>query len=386
MLNKTETLRYQKHLFLPEIGMEGQLKLKAAKVLVVGAGGLGCPVLQYLSAAGVGTIGIVDGDKVELSNLQRQVLYSNNNIGFLKAEKAAENLDKTNENIDYQVFTDYLKAENADQIIENFDIIVDCTDNFTVRYLINDVCVTQNKPFIYGAIHKFEGQVAVFNYQNKDGILGPTYRCVFPNQPSESEIPNCATVGVLGILPGTIGLYQANEVIKMILKIGKVLSGEMLLVDLLENTQTKIKIKRRENLDLGFEKKEERLEKKDEKLSSNTNSKPNSNNLPLNEISVFELEKMIAKKVDFQLIDVRLDYEYGICHLPNAQLIPLNDIENKANQISKIKPVVFYCHHGMRSAHAIKTLEKMDNFDNLINLEGGIDEWAREIDLEMERY
>jgi sulfur-carrier protein adenylyltransferase/sulfurtransferase len=384
MLTKSETLRYQKHLFLPEIGMEGQLKLKAAKVLVVGAGGLGCPVLQYLSAAGIGTIGIVDGDKVELSNLQRQVLYNNNDIGFLKAEKAAENLDKTNENIDYQVFTDYLKAENADQIIENFDIIVDCTDNFTVRYLINDLSVAQNKPFVYGAIHKFEGQVAVFNYKNKEGVLGPTYRCVFPNQPSESEIPNCAMVGVLGILPGTIGLYQANEVIKMILGIGKVLSGEMLLVDLLENTQTKIKVKRRENLDLRFEKKEERQETKDEKLSSN--SKPNSNILPLTEISVFELEKMIAENIDFQLIDVRLDYEYGICYLPNAQLIPLNDIENKANQISKIKPVIFYCHHGMRSAHAIKTLQKMDNFNNLINLEGGIDEWAREIDLEMERY
>lgn len=386
MLTKTETLRYQKHLFLAEIGMEGQLKLKAAKVLVVGAGGLGCPVLQYLSAAGVGTIGIVDGDKVELSNLQRQVLYSNNDIGFSKAEKAAENLDKTNENIDYQVFTYYLKAENANEIIENFEIIVDCTDNFTVRYLINDVCVAQNKPFVYGAIHKFEGQVAVFNYQNKDGVLGPTYRCVFPNQPSESEIPNCATVGVLGILPGTIGLYQANEVIKMILGIGKVLSGEMLLVDLLENTQTKIKIKRHEKVDVRLETIKERKVKRDEKLSSNRNSNPNSNILPINEVSVFELEKMISENVDFQLIDVRLDYEYGICHLTNAQLIPLNDIENKANQISKIKPVIFYCHHGMRSAHAIKTLQKMDNFDNLINLEGGIDEWAREIDLEMERY
>lgn len=374
MLTKSETLRYQKHLFLPEIGMEGQLKLKAAKVLVVGAGGLGCPVLQYLSAAGIGTIGIVDGDKVELSNLQRQVLYNNNDIGFSKAEKAAQNLQKTNENIDYQVFTNYLKAENASEIIENFEIIVDCTDNFTVRYLINDVCVNQNKPFVYGAIHKFEGQVAVFNFQNKEGVLGPTYRCVFPNQPSESEIPNCATVGVLGILPGTIGLYQANEVIKMILGIGKVLSGEMLLVDLLENTQTKIKIKRSEKAEFGFENLDLRNETKDERQEK------------IDEISVFELEKMIAEKVDFQLIDVRLDYEYGICHLPNAQLIPLNDIENKANQISKIKPVVFYCHHGMRSAHAIKTLQKMDNFNNLLNLEGGIDEWAREIDLEMERY
>lgn len=374
MLNKTEISRYQKHLFLPEIGMEGQEKLKKAKVLVVGAGGLGCPVLQYLSAAGIGTIGIVDGDKVELSNLQRQVIYNTTDIGFYKAEKAAQHLNDTNNSIEYQVFTDFLKAGNATEIIQNYDIVVDCTDNFQVRYLINDVCLAQNKPFVYGAIHKFEGQVAVFNFENSNGNLGPTYRCVFPNQPSESEIPNCATVGVLGILPGTIGLYQANEVIKMVLGIGKVLSGEMLLVDLLENTQTKIKVKRvisDQSKAMSFEEKEAKL---------------NSNILQIKEISVFELEKMMAENVDFQLIDVRLDYEYGICHLPNAQLIPLNDIENKVNQISKNRPVVFYCHHGMRSAHAIKTLQKIDNFDNLLNLSGGIDEWAREIDIEMERY
>ncbi len=374
MLSKSEISRYQKHLFLPEIGMEGQEKLKNAKVLVVGAGGLGCPVLQYLSAAGIGNIGIVDGDKVELSNLQRQVLYATTDIGFYKAEKAAQHLNENNNSIEYQVFTEYLKSENASGIIQNYDIVVDCTDNFTVRYVINDVCVAQNKPFVYGAIHKFEGQVAVFNFKNSNGILGPTYRCVFPNQPSESEIPNCATVGVLGILPGTIGLYQANEVVKMVLGIGKVLSGEMLLVDLLENTQTKIKVKRVMNDEL----KVMSFEKKDEKLNSNIGK--------VNEISIFELEKMVSEKVDFQLIDVRLDYEYGICHLPNAQLIPLNDIENKVNQISKNKPVVFYCHHGMRSAHAIKTLQKMDVFNNLINLEGGIDEWAREIDTNMERY
>ncbi|MES2795745.1 MAG: molybdopterin-synthase adenylyltransferase MoeB [Bacteroidota bacterium] len=380
MLSKEEINRYQKHIFLPEIGLDGQEKLKAAKVLVVGAGGLGCPVLQYLSAAGIGVLGIVDGDQVALSNLQRQILYKADDIGKPKAITAANNLSANNKHTDFQVFTQFLKPENASEIIQNFDIVVDCTDNFTVRYLINDECVAQNKPFVYGAIHRFEGQVSVFNYLQKDGLLGPTYRCLFPNQPSENEIPNCATVGVLGILPGTIGLYQANEVIKMILGIGEVLSGQLLLVDLLNNTQQKIKIKRT----LSDETKNKRPEKKEEKLNSIINSKPNIT--PINELSVFELEKMIAEKADFQLIDVRLDYEYGICHLPNAQLIPLNDIENKVNQISKNKPVIFYCHHGMRSAHAIKTLMKIESFDNLFNLEGGIDEWAREIDLEMERY
>ncbi len=372
MLTKEEKSRYQKHIFLPEIGLEGQERLKKAKVLVVGAGGLGSPVLQYLSAAGIGTIGIVDGDKVELSNLQRQVIYSVENIGTAKANAAAENLNKSNETVDYQVYTEFLKNENAEEIIKNFDIVVDCTDNFTVRYLINDVCVLHNKPFVYGAIHKFEGQVSVFNFLQKDGKLGPTYRCLFPNQPSESEIPNCATVGVLGILPGTIGLYQANEVIKIILGIGEVLSGQLLLVDLLNNTQQKIKIKRKVNSDLRIE----IINKRQEIIDSNS----------MQELSVNELNVRLLAGDDIQLIDVRLDYEYGICHLDGAQLIPLNDIENKANQISKTKPVVFYCHHGMRSAHAIKTLQKMDSFDNLFNLVGGIDAWALEIETDMDRY
>jgi molybdopterin/thiamine biosynthesis adenylyltransferase/rhodanese-related sulfurtransferase len=383
MLTKEEKSRYQKHIFLPEIGLNGQEKLKQAKVLVVGAGGLGSPVLQYLSAAGIGTIGIVDGDKVELSNLQRQVIYSVGNIGSAKAIAAAENLNKSNETVDYQVYNEFLKRENAEEIIDQYDIVVDCTDNFTVRYLINDICVGQNKPFVYGAIHKFEGQVSVFNFLQKDGNLGPTYRCLFPNQPAESEIPNCATVGVLGILPGTIGLYQANEVIKMILGIGEVLSGQLLLIDLLNNTQQKIKIKRKENIDLRIEIKEKRQDKKENKDDSTQGLKDSS---LMQEISVNELNKKLLAGEDIQLIDVRLDYEYGICHLESAQLIPMNDIENKANQISKTKPVVFYCHHGMRSAHAIKTLQKMDSFDNLFNLVGGIDAWASEIDLEMDRY
>lgn len=371
MLTKEEKNRYQKHIFLPEIGLTGQEKLKQAKVLVVGAGGLGSPVLQYLSAAGIGTIGIVDGDKVELSNLQRQVIYSIENIGSAKASVAAENLNKSNETVVYQVYSEFLKRENAGEIIEQYDIVVDCTDNFTVRYLINDVCVSQNKPFVYGAIHKFEGQVSVFNFLQKDGNLGPTYRCLFPNQPSESEIPNCATVGVLGILPGTIGLYQANEVVKIILGIGEVLSGALLLIDLLNNTQQKIKIKRKENA---------------KSLAISLDEKQLIEPKKMYEISVNELNEKLLAGEDIQLIDVRLDYEYGICHLETAQLIPLNDIENKANQISKTKPVVFYCHHGMRSAHAIKTLQKMDSFDNLFNLVGGIDAWATEIDLEMDRY
>jgi sulfur-carrier protein adenylyltransferase/sulfurtransferase len=378
MLNTNEISRYQKHLFLPEIGQIGQEKLKAAKVLVVGAGGLGCPVLQYLSAAGIGNIGIVDGDKVDLSNLQRQVIYKMADIGLSKAKIAATHLNATNNQVDYQVFDTFLFSDNAAEIIENYDIVVDCTDNFTVRYLINDVCVAHNKPFVYGAIHKFEGQVAVFNFTDKSGNLGPTYRCVFPNQPNENEIPNCATVGVLGILPGSIGMLQANEVIKMILGIGKVLSGQMLLVDLLENTSIKIKIARK-TLNSPIEK----VSKTDSTLKPEINIPQNNY---IKQISVNELNNRLLTNEDIQLIDVRNEYEFGICSLPNAQFIPLNDIENKVNQIPKNKPVVLYCHHGIRSEHAIKTLQKIDNFDNLINLVGGIDAWAREIETNMDRY
>ena len=202
MLSFSEKNRYQKHLLLPQIGLEGQLKLKNAKILVVGAGGLGCPVLLYLAAAGVGKIGILDADVVDITNLQRQVLYKIEDIGSPKASTAALHLAKMNDTIEYEAVKQNLRPENAETFIKNYDIIVDCTDNFTARYLINDYCIKLNKPFVYGAIHQFEGQISVFNFKDDNGTLGPTYRCLFPEKPSDLEIPNCATIGVLGILPG----------------------------------------------------------------------------------------------------------------------------------------------------------------------------------------
>jgi sulfur-carrier protein adenylyltransferase/sulfurtransferase len=374
MLSSTEKNRYQKHLLLPQIGLEGQLKLKKAKVLVVGAGGLGCPVLLYLSAAGVGKIGIMDGDSVDMTNLQRQVLYKVEDIRSPKASTAASRLEKMNNDIEYEVVKQNLRVENAETFIKNYDIVVDCTDNFTARYLINDYCVKLNKPFVYGAIHQFEGQVSVFNFQDSAGNLGPTYRCIFPDEPSELEIPNCATIGVLGVLPGILGMYQANEVVKMITGIGKVLSGELLMMDLLENTTQKIKIKRRAE-----------AEKMIFPLGEKHIKNPENQEIK-KEITVEELQEILQKQEDIFLLDVRNINEAEICQLPNSVLIPMSNIPTNIKRIPKDKPVVVYCHHGFRSASVIDYLTQNHGFTNLQNLKGGINAWATEIDNTMAVY
>ena len=374
MLSSSEKNRYQKHLLLPQIGLEGQLKLKNAKVLVVGAGGLGCPVLLYLSAAGVGKIGILDADSVDMTNLQRQVLYKIEDIGSPKATTAASHLAKMNDSIEYEAFKQNLKSENAETFIKNYDIIVDCTDNFTARYLINDYCVKLNKPFVYGAIHQFEGQVSVFNFKNLAGILGPTYRCLFPEQPSDLEIPNCAEIGVLGILPGMLGMYQANEVIKMITGIGTVLSGQLLMVDLLENTTQKIKVNRRKNA-------EELIFPSGEKLSQSTDSQEFKQS-----ITVQELHEKIKSQEDIFMLDVRNLNEYETCRIEGSVLIPMSNIPTNVKHIPKDKAVIVFCHHGFRSASVIDYLTQNHGFMNLQNLTGGINAWANEIDETMTIY
>jgi sulfur-carrier protein adenylyltransferase/sulfurtransferase len=374
MLSSSEKNRYQKHLLLPQIGLEGQLKLKNAKVLVVGAGGLGCPVLLYLSAAGVGKIGILDADSVDMSNLQRQVLYKVEDIGSPKATTAALHLARMNDSIEYEAVKQNLRPENAETFIKNYDIIVDCTDNFTARYLINDYCIKLNKPFVYGAIHQFEGQVSVFNFKDSESNLGPTYRCLFPEQPSDLEIPNCATIGVLGILPGMLGMYQANEVIKMITGIGTVLSGQLLMVDLLENTSQKIKVKRRKNAEeLIFPLGEKSIQSTDNQKVKQT-------------ITVQELHERITQQEDIFILDVRNLNEYETCKIENSILIPMSNIPTNVKHIPKDKTVVVYCHHGFRSASVIEYLTQNHGFTNLQNLTGGINAWANEIDETMAVY
>lgn len=375
MFTSSEKTRYQKHLLLPQIGLEGQTKLKNASVLVVGAGGLGCPVLLYLTAAGVGKIGIIDNDTVDLSNLQRQVLYQTEDIGKPKVMVAASRLGQMNDSIVLEPINQKLKHDNAATLFPHYDIIVDCTDNFTTRYLINDCCVKYQKPFVYGAIHQFEGQVSVFNYRDTQGVLGPTYRCLFPEQPSELEIPNCAAIGVLGILPGTLGLYQANEVVKMITGIGKVLSGVFMMVDLLENTTQKIKVKRRADA--------EQLAQQEER---NTPEMPTCQTQWDDTMTAEDLYEKLQNQEEIYLLDVRNIDEYEMCHLPDAILIPMNQVPNNIKRIPRDKPVVVYCHHGIRSASVIQYLEQNHQFNNLINLEGGINSWATDIDSSMPLY
>ncbi|GAB2576382.1 molybdopterin-synthase adenylyltransferase MoeB [Spirosoma areae] len=370
-----EKQRYQKHLNLPEIGPAGQLRLKNARVLVVGAGGLGCPVLLYLTAAGVGTIGIIDPDVVDLSNLQRQVLYTTDEVGKPKAKMAVSHLNRLNPDLTFDAHTMALDISNARSIIEPYDIVVDCTDNFKVRYLVNDVCVTLEKPFVYGAIHRFEGQVAVLNATLGDGQRGPTYRCLFPEYPNEIEIPNCNDTGVLGVLPGVIGTYQANEVIKLITGIGQSLSEHLLMVDLLAMTQHKIKTKRRADAeDLA------------RRGLASAGSRPAPGASGPQKMAVQDLADRLASGEEIFLLDVRERPEYELCHLDGAVLIPVGMISNNRKRIPTDRPVVVYCHHGIRSANVAQYLYAQEGLTNLYNLDGGINAWAREVEPEMEVY
>ena len=374
-----EQQRYQKHLNLPEIGQQGQLRLKNARVLVVGAGGLGCPVLLYLTAAGVGTIGVIDPDVVDLSNLQRQVIYTTDEVGQPKAKAAVTHLNRLNPGLTFDAYAMALEAGNARSIIDGYDIVVDCTDNFTVRYLVNDVCVTLGKPFVYGAIHRFEGQVAVLNADLGDDLTGlsrrgPTYRCLFPEHPNDIEIPNCNDTGVLGVLPGVIGTFQANEVIKLITGIGQSLSEHLLMVDLLNMTQQKIRTKRRPDAD----------DLARQGLASA--GRPVSAGSGPQKMSARELAGRLTAGEDVFLLDVRERPEYDLCHLENAVLIPVGMIPNNRKRIPTDKPVVVYCHHGIRSANVAEYLYAQGGLTNLYNLDGGIDAWAREIEPEMAVY
>lgn len=355
MLSSEEQQRYQKHLLLEGFGTEAQEKLKAAKVLVVGAGGLGCPVLMYLAAAGVGHIGIIDADVVDISNLQRQVLYSQNDLGQLKAEVAAQKLHAQNPLIHCQAIPQRLSRANAKPLIEQYDLVVDCTDNFEVRYLINDVCVHLAKAFVYGAIHRFEGQVSVFNFKDEKGCLGPSYRCVFPEKPDGLLIPNCAEVGVLGILPGLVGMYQANEAIKMICGIGEVLSGRLLILDLLANSQQKIKIKRRADA--------EQIINKQNLVTGGTT---------YTDLNIQEIEALKNKIPNLLLLDVRNNDEFERYHLAEALHIPLGQLLLQINQLKPNAEVVVYCQSGKRSLAAIEMLATARPDITLYNLQGGL--------------
>lgn len=366
-LTQDERNRYNRHLLLDEIGEKGQLKLKQASVLVVGAGGLGVPVLQYLVAAGVGKIGIVDDDVVEESNLQRQVLYSTAHIGKKKADVAAKSLFLLNPNIQYQTFIEKIHSDNAFEIITDYNIIVDGTDNFPTRYLLNDLCVKMDKTLISGAIFKFEGQVGVFNHLLNDGKRSATYRCLFPQAPNATDSPDCAATGVMGVVPGLIGMIQAAEAVKLITGVGKLLVNELLLIDLKENSYRNISFLRDEKAALKI--KNEPLSSIEDYINFCLSKEVVSYDIA--EISCKELKRRIKANEDFQLIDVREPSEHELINI-GGELMPMNDIFFHTHKINKQKPVVLYCKVGDRSEWVIRQLQNKYGFNNLYNLKGGM--------------
>lgn len=379
--SREELARYDRHIIIPEFGLEAQKKLKAARVLVIGSGGLGSPVLLYLAAAGVGTIGIVDFDVVDDSNLQRQVLFGVNEVGQLKAEAARDRLEALNPYIDIVVHNARLTSENALSIIRQYDVVADGTDNFPTRYLVNDACVLLDKPNVYASIFQFEGQVSVFNYKDKKGELGPNYRDLYPTPPPPGLVPSCAEGGVLGVLPGIIGSLQALEVIKVITGIGELLNGRFYIFDALNFESRTFKIKRNPANPLnGTNPTIKQLIDYEQFCGLKNDVKTT-----VKEISAQELYDLEVSGEPFQLIDVREPHEYDIVNI-GAELIPLGKISANADRIARDKKVVVHCKVGGRSAKAIQELQEKFGFDNLYNLKGGILAYIDEVQPELTRY
>lgn len=384
--SKEEIARYSRHIIIPEFNIEGQRKLKASKVLCIGSGGLGSPLLLYLAAAGIGNLGIVDFDLVDDSNLQRQVLFTLENIGQPKAETAKKRLQALNPHINITVYNTRLSTENALEIIKDYDVVVDGTDNFPTRYLVNDACVLLGKTNVYGSIFRFEGQVSVFNYPDQNGNKGPNYRDLFPEPPPAELVPNCAEGGVIGVLPGIIGSMQALEVIKVITGVGNPLSGRLFLFDAASFETRTLKVRKNKNNPLtGENPTQTQLINYEQFCNVSLPNAAPKQNKTVKEISVQQLKELKDKNADFQLIDVREPYEYQIVEI-GGQLIPLATVAENAHQIEKIKPVIIHCRSGMRSAKAILELETLFGFENLYNLVGGVLAYADQIDPSLPKY
>lgn len=370
-LSTDEVLRYQRHLTLPGFGAAAQLKLKAARVLVLGAGGLGCPALQYLAAAGVGTLGIVDDDVVSFSNLQRQILFGEADVGRPKAQVAAERVAAMNSQICCQPHVVRLGPENALALLEQYDYVLDGSDNFPTRYLINDACVLAGKPLVYGALYTFQGQVSVFNYQG-----GPTYRCLFPAPPRPEDAPNCSEIGVLGVLPGTIALLQATEMIKLITQLGTPLSGKLLLYDALNMSHTLVDFER-----VPEQAQVTRLELMDYQCATPQ----------LSSVCEVDVQDLAQESRPYQLIDVREDWERQICSIPDSLHLPLAQLVagEGADGLEALDPnclTYVYCKAGVRSLKAAELLQARAQFKQVCSVRGGILAWAQHIDTELTIY
>ncbi|MEX2544894.1 MAG: molybdopterin-synthase adenylyltransferase MoeB [Phycisphaeraceae bacterium] len=386
-LAREEIARYSRHLILPEVTLEGQQKLKAASVLVVGAGGLGAPVSLYLAAAGVGHLGLVDFDVVDESNLQRQILFTTDDVGSPKLTAARKRLEGLNPHLTVTEHAGHLAADNALDIIRDYDIVVDGTDNFPTRYCVNDACVMLNKPNVYGSIFRFEGQATVFDPRPSDGKpKGPCYRCLYPEPPPPGMVPSCAEGGVLGVLPGVVGCIQATEAIKLILNIGTTLTGRLMRYSAMDMTFKEFKLRRDPDCPVcgdnptvtglidyvqfcGMRGEESDTVVRDEAVP---------------EITVLELKQRIDAGESFELIDVREPHEHQIASLEPAKLMPLSTVASRLSELDPSRRYVVHCKMGGRSAQAVELMRQAGL--DAVNVKGGILAWAREIDPEMPVY
>ena len=377
-LSNEEVLRYSRHLIMPEVGMEGQLKLKAAKVLCIGAGGLGSPLALYLAAAGVGTLGIVDFDVVDFTNLQRQIIHSTEDVGRKKLDSAEESIRGINPFVAVRKFETRLTSENALSIFRDFDVIVDGTDNFPTRYLVNDACVLSGKPNVYGSIFRFEGQASVLATKE-----GPCYRCWYPEPPPPGLVPSCAEGGVLGILPGLVGVIQATETVKLILGKGEPLIGRVLLVDALGMKFRELRLRKNPDCPVcGAHPTITKLIDYQQFCGIRGEEAPVTTKVP--EIQVEELKQRLDAGEDIFILDVREPHEYQICNL-NGYLIPLGDLPKRVHELDSSREIVAHCRSGVRSAKAVDFLRQA-GFRKVKNLAGGVLAWSDRVDPKMPKY
>ncbi|HEY0140350.1 MAG TPA: molybdopterin-synthase adenylyltransferase MoeB [Thermoanaerobaculia bacterium] len=360
MLSESERARYSRHLLLPEIGEEGQLRLKRGSVLIVGAGGLGSPVATYLAAAGVGRIGLVDFDAVDATNLHRQILYGRSSVGRLKLDAARERLEDLNDEIAIETHHAKLESSNALEILANYDVVIDGTDNFPTRYLVNDACSILGKPNVYGSIYRFDGQASVFTTSE-----GPCYRCLYPEPPPPHLVPSCAVGGVLGVLPGVVGTIQATEAIKLLTGVGDTLAGRLLLFDALRMTFRTLRVPRRCELHA--------------KVTRLIDYEEFCNPVSATDITPQELSERMQRGDALVLVDVREPYEWEAGHLDEAQHIPLGQITKRIDEIPKDAEVVMICRSGGRSANAQQYLQQ-NGYAKVLNLVGGMTRWSRDVD------
>ena len=381
-LTKEQASRYGRHLILPEVGPEGQKKLLGARVLCIGAGGLGSPLALYLAAAGVGNIGIVDFDVVDFSNLQRQIIHGESTLGQLKAESAKKRLGDLNSDVKVTIHNERLSSGNAMEIIGNYDVVVDGTDNFPTRYLVNDACVLSGKPNVYGSIFRFEGQVSVF-----DAKRGPCYRCLYPEPPPPGLVPSCAEGGVLGVLPGIVGAMQAAETVKLILGTGEPLVGRLLFIDVLEMSPREMKLRKDKSCPICGDAPTvtELIDYEQFCGIPVGDESPAQSAVGENEISVEEFRKLWNGGDSPKLVDVREPHEHEICRIEGSVLLPLSEIEGRMGELDSADSIVIHCHHGGRSLKAAELLIEK-GFTKVKSLKGGIDEWAEKFDPSIPRY